>query len=882
MGGEGGRMRQTPPIESFCVEARDFLAEALSGRYRIEREIGRGGMAVVYLAHDVKLDRPVALKVLRPEIASSLGTDRFLREIRIAAKLSHPNILGLHDYGEADGLLFYTMPYVEGESLRDRLSREKQLPLEDAIQTAQEVAEALDYAHGQGLVHRDIKPENILFLQGHALVADFGIARAVREAGGMALTEAGLAVGTPAYMSPEQASGECGIDHRSDQYSLGCVLYEMLSGDAPYLASTPQAVLARKLSDPVPRITVVRDTVPATVEQALKRALAKVPADRFKTARAFAAALDLTAAEPVRGRGPWGRTKAVVFAGMVVLGLVTVGVIAFRRPMGGPELMADLVLVLPFANETGDAQYDPVLRTMAHSAIDRLYGAGVSRVVPYDNMSWSWDQVSERSAREPGYDPVAAVVAEYGAGTVVSGRVSRQRDSVRFTAEIRGEGGAKMGVAVEPVVVAAHENGIMDGIDQVSERITAAVLRYLDPDWSDVPTHVTTEPPPTLAVLQAMDRAYEAWARREMQECRTEAERAQALDPDYLPAKTFLAHFVLSTGPPAEADSLLKELEGHIDRMAPAEKIQVESDRARLEGDLEARYSILKEGVQRTPTPVGALAFGWAARDLNRPREALEAIEGVDPESPSLVRLGQSRRLESDRCEYLHLLGRYRQELREVRRLRDRDPDRPGFIIVEIRAQAALGHVEEVWVLAEDAIRREAQPAAALSVAALELQAHEHPEAALTFLERLLAYLQESPAEVRATPSHRSQLFRALYGLERWDEAQAIAEELAQEQPSNPDHIAKLGNLAARRGQREEARRVSERLAAMEIPYDRGRSTYLRACIAALLGERDEAIRLLREAHGLGWPFSIELHRNPDLETLRDYPPYEDFVRLKG
>ncbi|MGH7606947.1 MAG: serine/threonine-protein kinase, partial [Gemmatimonadales bacterium] len=220
------------------------LAATLRDRYRIERELGRGGMGHVFLAADLKHGRKVALKVLRPEIAHALGTERFLREIRISAQLNHPNILTLIDSGDADGFLYYVMPYVDGESLRDRLTRETQLPLEDALEITGEVADALGYAHSLGVIHRDNKPENILFEAGHAIVADFGIARAIGEAGSEQLTQSGLGVGTPAYMSPEQASGARVVDARTDIYSLGCVLYEMLVGGPPYTGATAQAILA--------------------------------------------------------------------------------------------------------------------------------------------------------------------------------------------------------------------------------------------------------------------------------------------------------------------------------------------------------------------------------------------------------------------------------------------------------------------------------------------------------------------------------------------------------------------------------------------------------------------------------------------------------------
>ena len=226
----------------------DRLTTALSGRYRIERELGRGGMATVYLAEDVKHHREVAVKVLHPELGEVLGKERFLLEIETAARLSHPHILPLHDSGEIDGFLFFVMPLAEDESLRDRLDREKQLPIEDALRIAREVADALSYAHSHGVVHRDIKPENILLSSGHAVVADFGIARAVSAAGGDKLTETGMAVGTPSYMSPEQASGEQDIDGRSDLYALGCLLYEMLAGQAPFTGPTAESVIHQHMT----------------------------------------------------------------------------------------------------------------------------------------------------------------------------------------------------------------------------------------------------------------------------------------------------------------------------------------------------------------------------------------------------------------------------------------------------------------------------------------------------------------------------------------------------------------------------------------------------------------------------------------------------------
>jgi serine/threonine protein kinase/tetratricopeptide (TPR) repeat protein len=278
------------------------LGAALAGRYTVERELGRGGMATVYLADDVKHRRQVAIKVLRPELGSVLGPERFTREIRIAAGLTHPHIMPLYDSGDADGLLFYVMPYVRGESIRQKLARERQLPITEAIAIVRQVASALDHAHAHGLIHRDIKPENILLHEGEAMVTDFGIALAAGAAPGDRLTETGLMVGTPEYMSPEQASGERTLDPRTDVYSLGCVLYEMLAGEPPYVGSTPQSVIAKRFTDPVPAVRRLRPAVPVAAEQAIMKALARVPADRFASAGALTDAL--TATGVVRPRAP--------------------------------------------------------------------------------------------------------------------------------------------------------------------------------------------------------------------------------------------------------------------------------------------------------------------------------------------------------------------------------------------------------------------------------------------------------------------------------------------------------------------------------------------------------------------------------------------------
>jgi len=324
-------------------------------RYAIERELGRGGMATVYLARDLKHDRWVAMKVLRPELAAALGPERFLREIRLTAQLQHPHILTLLDSGERDGSLYYVMPYVEGESLRQRLRRTGPLAIDEALRIAGAIGGALDYAHERGVIHRDVKPENIMLHQGEPMLADFGIAIAVAAARGERLTETGFSLGTPAYMSPEQSSAEPKLDGRSDQYSLACVVYEMLAGEPPYTGPTAQAIIAKRFMEPIPRLGTVR-SVPPELEAAITQALSKTPADRFATAGAFATALSAT---PVRARLPRLRSQGVALTALLLLAGVAAWWYSSKRSGTEAETSASHVNIVPFTSSPG-AKHAPV------------------------------------------------------------------------------------------------------------------------------------------------------------------------------------------------------------------------------------------------------------------------------------------------------------------------------------------------------------------------------------------------------------------------------------------------------------------------------------------------------------------------------------------
>lgn len=403
----------------------DRLGTALADRYRIDRELGAGGMATVYLAEDIKHHRKVAVKVLHPELAAALGSERFLREIETTAGLRHPHILPLYDSGEADGFLYYVMPFVEGESLRDRLLREKQLPIDDALQIAREVSDALSYAHSRGVIHRDIKPENILLEAGHAMVADFGIARAVSAAGTDSITQTGTAVGTPAYMSPEQASGSQDLDGRSDLYSLGCVVYEMLAGQAPFTGPTVESVVHQHLiAEPRP-ITQIRPAVPPTIAGVLQRALAKNPADRFSPVAQFADALrtGVAAAAPVASRRPLGRVWVTVAAASVAV----IAIALFMRRDGGASATSATpsVAVLPFADLSGGAN-EYLADGMAETLINALSAVpGLSVAARTSTFSFKGKNQDVRTIGEA-----------LGVRAVLEGSVQRAGDKLRITAQL--------------------------------------------------------------------------------------------------------------------------------------------------------------------------------------------------------------------------------------------------------------------------------------------------------------------------------------------------------------------------------------------------------------------------------------------------------------
>jgi eukaryotic-like serine/threonine-protein kinase len=481
-------------------DLRAQLEAGLTGQYLLIRELGRGGMATVFLATDLKHDRPVAFKVLHPDLAQSLGSERFQREIRLAARLQHPHILTVHDSGASAGHLWFTMPFVEGESLRERLRRERQLSLDDALRITRQAAQALHYAHEHGVVHRDIKPENLLLTSdGNTLVADFGIARALGVGADDSLTQTGMSVGTPAYMSPEQATGDRALDARSDVYSLASVLYEMLAGEQPYTGPTMQAILMKRLSEPVPRVRSGRPSVPEAVDAAIGRALAVVPADRYATAALFAQALDQAAATtsgstpaatvpatPAASASaapaaaatsaapavttvvvprPARRPLALALAALGLLAAAALGWWIFRpRPVAAAS--ANHLAVLPFAVH-GGGRLDFLAQGMVDLLSRNLDGAGDIRSVNGATVLAAAHADGGVADLEEG----RRLARRLGAGLYVLGSVSAIGNQVRIEASLYD------GAPAQPAMVSqASVSGDTTQLFELVDRLAADLM----------------------------------------------------------------------------------------------------------------------------------------------------------------------------------------------------------------------------------------------------------------------------------------------------------------------------------------------------------------------------------------------------------------------
>ena len=622
----------------------DRLRTAIAARYEIERELGHGAMATVYLARDLKHDRQVAVKVMRDDVSFAMGAERFKREIELVTHLSHPHILPIYDSGAADGELFYVMPYIEGESLRARLNRERQLSIDDALRITCEVASALDHSHRHGIIHRDIKPENILLEDGQALVADFGIARAASALGKEKLTSTGVSLGTPTYMSPEQGMADPGVDGRSDIYSLGCVLYEMLAGQPPFTGRTTQALIARHSMDEVPSLSIVRNSIPEEVEDAVLRSLEKVPADRFATAGDFAAALKAcqqTGTGSVRRTGrrtgarkhrPQKRGMLVpLLAGLAII-VITAGAWAGRTYLWGARrgaasaaagaLMPQRIAVTYFSDLTPDKRFSYLADGLTESLIDRLSNIPVLDVI-------SAGGVRPFRGKDVSADSVGRAL---GVGSVLRGSVDTEGSQVRVTVRLV-DGGSDADLDRKSFVIdtsriaSAQDTLAAQVVDFLRERVGAEVRLRNDRTatsssqaWTLVErANKLRKDADSLALASNRDAALMALSRADsMLSNAEEADASWARVPTLRAAVMAARARQFAASPP----ELIAAVDSGISRADDAIKLQPNSaDALQVRGDLRFfRYARHVDSDQRTSESLLTAAEADLTRavDLNK------------------------------------------------------------------------------------------------------------------------------------------------------------------------------------------------------------------------------------------------------------------------
>jgi TolB-like protein len=845
-------------------------------------------MATVWLARDLKHERPVALKLIRPELSAILGGERFLREIRLTAQLQHPHILTLIDSGQAAGVLYYVMPYVAGESLRQRLARESQLSVDEAGRLSRVIAAALDYAHGLGIVHRDIKPENILLYQGEPMVADFGIALAAGQAGGERLTETGLSLGTPAYMSPEQATADPRIDGRSDQYSLACVVYEMLAGEPPYTGPTAQAVISKRLSAPIPSVRHSRADVPERVDAAVRRGMASVPADRFPTVTAFAAALSGGPKATLPRSRRLSPIAWVGAAAAVAAVLLAVGGRHFIRPARAASLLdPNLVVVAPLENRTGDPSLAPFGLMAADWVTQQLTGTEIIRVVDAQSMLLAANQ----SARDAPSARLSALAKETGAGTAVVGNYYKDADSLRVQVRVIDARSGAVRSAVPPVAGSVRRPTAV--LEALSTRVTGTLAALLDERLTT--WRLPSTSPPSFEAYREFLVAMQFHATYDEEHAVPHFQRAAALDSTFWQAHLWTGMEYGNLGQVDRMDSVFQRIERYRTALSPYDQANLDYfERAFVSGRWDEAHTAALKMVQLAPGAAHPL-YGVArtALALNRPHEAIAAMQRIDRSRG----WGQSA---TYTYRFLaaasHLVG---DEVGQ-RRAAESGPEdtspastwNPALFTVGVLLSKAGGSTLVGLDRPTKVVRRLDSLAQAWSgtglppgfigrAAAAEARYHGHALSADSLSAWTIAWFDQYATRGHK-PDRTVQLQRALALGETGhaDKGLVLAQSVLRAEPNDIDALTVLGILQARLGHTVEARRAEQQIADRSGRDWLGLRRYRRACITAHLNDPGAALTLLDEARGLGLE-AWAMHADPNLEPLWHDDRFQALVRSR-
>ena len=864
------------------------LHHALSDRYRIERELGQGGMATVYLADDLRHGRRVAIKVLNADVAATMGSDRFLREIRIAAGLEHPHILTLIDSGEAEGFLYYVMPYVEGRSLGDKLDREGELPVRDVARLLRGVADALAYAHRNGVVHRDIKPDNIMLSGRHAFVVDFGIAKALSEAvEGTHVTATGTAVGTPAYMSPEQAAAEPNVDHRADIYALGAVAYEMLSGRPPFMGTRSHQVLLAHVSQ-VPRpITEYRESVPPALEALVMRCLEKKPADRWQSAEEVLDVLEVIstgAATPVDSVSvPTTAARRVPLLKGLVAGsaVVAAAVGAWALLLQGSQTPLDpeRLYVAPFVNQSADPELDPIGPVAADRILQALQEMGLVEVRGAGGATALDEEASPQEVAE-----------SLGAGTMVVGTYAAQQDSLVFQVQLQETRGGRVLHAARPA--GGPRDDLSAAYDDLRDRAQGSVAGVFAPElepWT---------PPSSYRAYREHLAGMEMLGRSQVPAAIRHLSAATQLDPSFLPPFIYLSIALNEAGLSLQADALLASLAEQRSRLSQVERHVVDFMLGIRGGTLGSGFQDAYAAYQLHPASDElAWIVAFAAAGDNRMQVIDEVLSPLQPSANSSIPLYREAPYSywTLLTEARHVQGLHELELETVELHKQLFPASRLIPFEEVEALAALGRADEIVALLDGLTLSPAQRidyGGLLDTAMDELVAHRHTEGARRFATMLTewhrARFLDEPSRSNRVTLAAALTKRARHGEPSQPERAVLlaeARDLLQPLADAPDAdygwVAGAGIAAALAGDVDAARAAQARLATgFEERNAFGFVSAAEARLALALGDTTASIGHLREAFGRGIGY-LGWYHDSLYEALQDHPTFQELTRPK-
>lgn len=854
-------------------DLRAELQSTLGSGFVIGRELG-GGMSRVFVVEDVALRRNIVVKMLPPEMAAEVSVARFQREIALAARLQHPHIVSLLATGESHGLPYYTMPFVEGESLRERLARQGELPVDEAVRLLREIATALAYAHERGIVHRDIKPDNVLLSGGIALVADFGVAKALQASttqGSGPLTGSGVAIGTPAYMSPEQVSADPSIDHRADLYAFGLIAYEMLAGQSPFAGRTAQALLAAHVIEaPVP-LGTRRAAVPAPLAALVMRCMEKRPSDRPQNAGEIVRALDAmttsTHADTVPRAESWSARARLVAIAVVVIVAAGGAWFTFNRRAQPGAVPSSRLLIAPFENLTADSRFDHIGRIASDRLALRVSQVGSMDVVPSMTVIMALRDTAGGQAER-----LARLSEVTHAGLVVSGTIVLRGDSLTLQAQVTEVRTGKVVVTLDPATGAAGDP--IAAVDALGDRLLGALGSRQSPI---LPKGMR---PPKYAAYQEFAAGYERFAvQGDSIGSRPFFERAIAIDSTYTQAYLLLARQYLDAGEFARAESMAKRLERLPQGLNAVERLQLEFLQADLRGDIDAQLRVQQQLVARDSSPLALNLVGRAAMMLLRPDLAVPALERG--RATFLLIGGMAARVQTAfLAEAYHQAGLNDREMRLLLERPEYASNLSARRGKQLQAYAGLARRAPALALADSILRGSndlfSEALELVATGAQEFRSHGDAGTASRMLAMARSGMEARP--VRSPTSNRrlrEGIVMLATGLP--DSAAVRFADVARD-TSRIDAAGYLGLAQLARGDRVRARAIADSLGALRRPWLFGEHTFWRAAITGAVGDCELAVQLLQQAHRQGQPMH-SWHSSIALDSLRGCAAFEALIR---